>query len=468
MSSVQPVATLISTLVIALAAVLGTGASGQLAYSAINTSQEPPTRPVLTVSRSPTCELRGPLIRISSRSVRDGVQVRVSPPTVARYAEGAPIVVHSAAAPSFDRASACLSEHGFVDVSFQCPGSRDDGSERDARLGTCAEALADVLAFATGQVRSTDNKSIEAYTGNIMPWTANVGVLGASAGGNRAVLAMARYGDRFPQVKWFASWESPVLTSIDGGWGSVFQTNRFYDPATGRIDLSRLRYSAEMPLWVWPIQRLPREPNWPLGGLYLDGDGNNTFNKDADYAFWVTYDSPASGQVGRAFYTPMIVREARDRGLFGPTWPTHIATLQEVEERARSEDVLPHIREVVARFPGLAVIVFESEVGHVTAAADHPHAIAHVNAWLDAGARWVRFNPDAHYVERVMGKKPARVLQYPAGKGLDRTTIASLLEPEEASGGPSDAQGMAAMVCELADRTYRNNWAEVLTGVVVN
>jgi hypothetical protein len=27
--------------------------------------------------------------------------------------------------------------------------------------------------------------------------------------------------------------------------------------------------------------------------LYLDGDGNGTFNKDADYGFWVAYDSPS-------------------------------------------------------------------------------------------------------------------------------------------------------------------------------
>lgn len=178
------------------------GAFQQPVSPAVNTAQEPPIRPVLTVSRAPSCELRGPLIRIPSRSAGDGVQVRVSPPATARYPEGAPIVVHSSAAPSVDRVNACLSGQGFV-----------------------------------------------------------------------------------------------------------------------------------------------------------------------------------------------------------------------------------------ARLPRLAVLVFESEVGHVTAAADHPHAIAHVNAWLDAGARWVRFNPDPHYVESVMGKRPARVVQYPAGKGLDRNSIAGLLEPEEANGG---------------------------------
>jgi hypothetical protein len=146
-------------------------------------------------------------------------------------------------------------------------------------------------------------------------------------------------------------------------------------------------------------------------------------------------------------------------------WPTHIATVEEVEERARSEDALRYVRDAVRRLPRLTVVVFESEAGHLT--PDASHAIAQVNAWLDAGARWVRFNSDAHCVESVMGKSPGRGVQNPAGQRLDRDTINGLLESEEANGGPSDAQGMAAAVSELADRTYRSNWTPVLTTVLV-
>jgi hypothetical protein len=91
-----------------------------------------------------------------------------------------------------------------------------------------------------------------------------------------------------------------------------------------------------------------------------------------------------------------------------------------------------------------------------------------VNAWLSAGARWLRFQPDAHYVERVMKKRPARVVQYPAGKGIDRKMITTVLKPEDSNGGPSDEHGMAAAAGELADRTYRNNWTAELTGVLIN
>jgi hypothetical protein len=445
----------------ALAAVLPMAAFQQPTSPNVSV-QDPPTRPVLTVNRAPSCEAPpGPLVRIPSQSAPDGVQVRLLLPAVARYPEGAPIVVHSPAGPSVDRVNACLRGQGFVEVLFQCPPATD------SRLMSCSEVLADVLAFATGQTRSLENRSIDGYTGGVKALTTNVGIVGWSAGGNRAVLTMARYGDRFPGVKWYASWESPMLSPVDGGWGSTYQLNPFYDSSTGITDFKHLRYSADMPLWVW-LRQVPPESDWPRGGLYLDGNGDGRFNRDTDYAFWVTYDSPNVGQPRKAFYTPTVIREARDRQVFGPTWPSHIATLEEVEQRASTEDALRHVRDAVRLLPHLAVIVFESEVGHLTAAADHPHAIAQVNAWLSAGARWLRFQPDAHYVERVMKKRPARVVQYPAGKGLDRKVITTVLEPEEANGGPSDEQGMGAAAGELADRTYRKNWTPELTKVLIN
>ena len=54
-------------------------------------------------------------------------------------------------------------------MAFQCSGNQD------ARFAPCSEALADVLAFATGRIRSMENKSIEGYTGDIKVQTTNVG-----------------------------------------------------------------------------------------------------------------------------------------------------------------------------------------------------------------------------------------------------------------------------------------------------
>lgn len=424
-------------------------------------SQEPPTRPVIATNRAFCENLQGPVVRIASKLTPEGIRVRISPPERPRYPDAAPVVVHSAATPSIDRVNACVKDRGFVEVTWECTSRGAVGSL------TCAETLADVLAFATGNTRSIDDRSIGAYTGDLKIAPGNVGLIGWSAGGNRAIITMARHGDRFPGLRWYASWESPVLSPVDGGWGSVFQPNRFYDPSTGTVDFSRLRYSAEMPLWIWLPSGVAREPSFPRGGLYLDGDNNGRFNRDADYGFWVSYGVPPPGRPRKAFYTPAVIRAARDREVFGRAWPAHIATVDEVDDQAASELPLPYVKEVVRRFPALSVVIFESEVGHVTAAADHPHAIAQVNAWLDAGSRWVRFNPDTHYVTEAMQRPPSRRVQNAAGIRLDRQNIRGRLLAEEKDGGPTDGQAMAAAVAELADRTRMNNWTAELSLVLV-
>jgi hypothetical protein len=201
----------------------------------------------------------------------------------------------------------------------------------------------------------------------------------------------------------------------------------------------------------------------------LDGDRNGRFNKDADYGFWVDV---VPGPPLKAFYPSDVTREALARKVFGDKWPAHIATLQEIEERESRDDALRHITAAVKKLPELAVLIFETQINHggqgrTGIAADHPHAIAQVNAWLDAHARWVRFNPDLQYVEGIMGRKPSHDVQFPAGRRLDRGLIRNSLEPEADDGGPTDNQGMTAAACELADRTYFKNWAPVLNRVLL-
>jgi hypothetical protein len=448
-----------------------------MAQTPHSTTQDPPNIP--SPPHPKLCDLSGPLLHIPSASAgAEGLLVRVSPPTMARYPKGAPIAVHMfASTPSVSLSLTCLSEQGFIEVGFLCPGGqyRDQdgtvwksggqgGLPSQTHWQDCVEPLADVLSFATGQLRSLEGKTIQSYVGDKRAMTENAGVVGWSFGGNLCVLAMARYGQRFPGLKWYASWESPILGPVDGGPGTVFENNPYYDPKSGKIDFDRLKYSPEMSIWVWPVQGLPRQPNWPHGGLYLDGDGDGVFNRDHDYGFWVDVEP---GPPLKVFYSPKIIQEAVARKVFGDQWPSHIATQQEVEDRASRDDAMRYIPNAVKKLPQLGILIFESEKHHVEAAADHPWALAQMSAWLDAHARWVRFNPDVHYVELFMGKKPSREVQVPAGRRLDREVIGDLVEPEDDNGGPSDKQGMTAVACELADRTYLKNWAPVLNRVLV-
>ena len=98
------------------------------ARSLQDTLQEPPVP-----NRTPpanTCSFSGPLEHIPSKSGgNEGLLVRISPPARGRYPQGAPIAVHMIAArPSVSGSRACLSERGFVDIGFLCPG----GEYRDS------------------------------------------------------------------------------------------------------------------------------------------------------------------------------------------------------------------------------------------------------------------------------------------------------------------------------------------------
>jgi hypothetical protein len=379
-----------------------------------------------------------------------------------------------AAAPSVSGSNVCFAEQGFIDVGFLCPGgeyqapdgtvwkSGSGGVPDQVRWENCVEPLADVLSFATGKTRSVEGKAIQDYIGRVTALTENVGVVGWSFGGNLAVLAMARYGERFSTLKWYASYETPIGGPVDDGRGTTIQPNPFYDADTDTIDFSRLTYSSEMPVWAWFILRLSPTPQWPRGGLYLDGNRDGRFNKDTDFGFWVDIEL---GPPLKAFYSPMVTREARGRKVFRDGWPRHIATVEEVERRESRIDALRRIPEAVKKFPRLGVLVFESQLHHV-AGPIHSHAIAQINAWLDAGVRWVRFNPDVHYVESMMGKKPSRGVQYPAMNRVARKGVSDLLEPEPRDGGPTNPQGMMAAASELADRVQFAIWTPTLAEVL--
>lgn len=439
--------------------------------------QDPPEldRPPAAIA----CSFTGPLVHVPSKSAgTEGLLVRISPPARGRYPQGAPIAVHMIAnRPNVTGSRACLSERGFIDVGFLCPGEeyRDAGGtiwksgdavgNRSSSL-RCVESLGDVLSFATGNLRSTEGQSIQDYVPAVRAMTENAGVIGWSFGGNLSVLAMARYGDHFPNLKWYASWETPILGPVDDGRGTRYEPNPFYNPQTDEIEFTRLRYSRDMPVWAWPPIGLRPQPDWPRGGLFLDGDGNGRFSRDVDFAFWGDLEL---GPPFKVFYSPMVTRRALQQKIFGNAWPAHIATIEELEARADRDDALRQIPKAVRRFPQLAVLVFESQEHHIAGfgGARHVNAVAQVNGWLAARTRWVRFSPDIHYLVQAIGKPSARTAQYSAMKALDDKGIADLLEPEAERGGPTDGQAMSAVVCELADRTQFNVWGPVLSRVLV-
>jgi hypothetical protein len=400
--------------------------------------------------------------------------VRISLPASGRYPEGAPIAVHQIAGlGSADGAPACFSEAGFIDVSGLCPG-RASAAQPDGRVwksggtasfdtATCTETFADVLAFASGGLRSTEGKSFRDYTAGVTPLQTNLGVVGWSIGGNIEMDAMARFAERFQNVKWYASWESPFHPyGFSADTGSVMKANRFYDPGTGDIDFHTLRYAADTPVRYFPFAVVPAEARALKGSLMLDG---GPFGPAANYPFIATFRPGAQPTL---FYSALVTRAAKQRGVFDAGWPSHIAMPDEAArfEADRAHELVASIPKVVSLFPGLAVCVFESAEHHGVDDAGHPWAVAQINAFLDAHARWVRLNPDARYVAWAMGRKPSKIIQNSAGKRFTSISIRDAVEPEDREGGPTDKAGMTAAVAELADRTRRKHWTG-LNGILI-
>jgi hypothetical protein len=130
------------------------------------------------------------------------------------------------------------------------------------------------------------------------------------------------------------------------------------------------------------------------------------------------------------------------------------------------QDGVSHIHEVHKNIPGLAVIVEASTEDHIQTAADHPHVRIQYDAFRNAGVRWIRLNPDSHYVEWVVGRPSLRVVQNQAGKTFERSAIVPALEPSPAEGGPAATEAIAAAACELADRVQTETWSPALLGVL--
>ena len=116
--------------------------------------------------------------------------------------------------------------------------------------------------------------------------------------------------------------------------------------------------------------------------------------------------------------------------------------------------------------PELAVLIWSCERDHVQATLDHRHIRIQYDAFLDAGARWARVNPDSHYLEWVTGRKPSRVVQNPAGKRFDSETIRAATTPTQQTGGATTTEGLAAAACEMADRTRKDEWSPALQHVL--
>jgi len=420
--------------------------------------------------------LEGPLVRIASAAAgTEGVLLRVVAPKQTRYAEGAPVVVHvpgGFSQGSVTNVPSPLRDYGFIDVVFVFPGGRSEPPEAGAELrsgGTydhrgkdSMRGLADVILFAMGRKKSVEGKTLAEYVSGVRALTGEAGVIGWSLGGPTTAGALGLYGSELAGLRWYASYESPYGEGIiDAEFGSRKRVNPFYNADTGVLDLSALRYGAEVRLA--DVTRILPQLVDVRGVLYLDVNRNGAYDAETDFAF---SGIVVPGPQPNVYYSPLLTRAARAQKAIPGAWPAHIATLEQTEPFTTLRDGVSHVPNIVRHFPRLAVSIFATEEDHVQATADHRHILSQYNAFQAAGVKWIRLNPDAAYTEWAMGRKPSRTIQNPAGAKFDRRSIRAAMEPEPRDGGPNDFQGTAAAACELADRTHKNAWSPTLEAVL--
>ncbi|MEK7674522.1 MAG: hypothetical protein AAB676_01640 [Verrucomicrobiota bacterium] len=415
----------------------------------------------------------GVFLRIPSRAAGDeGVAASVLIPRQPRFANGAPVVINvtGGVQAGSARGRPEYVGHGFVEIHFAFPGGgagdERSGGTYDFRGPECIRALADVIRFATGRIADKQGRRIGEVVTRLKVLTNNAGLVGSSHGGNACGLAMAKYGDEFPNLAWYASMESPYgegAANVELG-GHESGVNPACDPVTGALDLSRLAWSGDLSpgLFRKPMLVSTRELK---GAFFFDLSSDGRFSREDDFPA-NCFVGDAGGGV-KAWYSPRILAEAEKRQLVRSDRPAHIPTLAEARDFWSWRDAAPSIPDAVRRCTNVAVIVYANEHDHVQADPAHTHILEQVEGFRKAGARFVRLNPDRAYVERVVpaGPRFERDLSFadnPAGKTWTRANIAEGLEPSAFPLGLF----MQAAVCELADRAQAGNWSANLDAVL--
>ncbi|MCF7848438.1 MAG: hypothetical protein K9M45_06270 [Kiritimatiellales bacterium] len=390
-----------------------------------------------------------------------GIAVRITLPEKPRYKTGAPVAIAVSGGHSAGNATSRMgaSECGFVEIAFAFPGGgRADASSGgiyDHRGANCVEALRDVILFSMDKITDNQGRRLSDLAGDIEILTGNVGLYGASHGGNACGAVMGLWGGRFPDLAWYVSMESPYgegAVGVElGGRGSTL--NPAYDPTTGVLDLSKLAFDPQLPLS--PRGSRSGKPAMTLnGGFYFDINGNGSYDAEQDYSqpgLLLEMDEGA-----RLWYSIRLLHETEKRGLLADQRPAHIPTLKEAVEFWRYRDATGLVPDAVRNLPHLAVLVMAGETDHVQLAPDHPHIRAQINAFVGAGAKFVRLNPDRAYVEWLMDRTTGSIPDNNAGLEYSPQTIQAGLVPDNAA--PKQILTVAS-ICELADRTQTGDFS---------
>jgi len=351
---------------------------------------------------------------------------------------------------------------GMLVVEFLFPGvSRPGGTSGgtyDFRGPDCRQALADVVRYAAGELADTDGDTLLDRVPFADP--DNLGVVGRSNGGNLVLAALAEHAANLPDVHWFVAWESPV--------GDQFVTtelndNPHYTPGTCAATTCPTPGLADALAWD------------PSGSTSF----NDAFNQSQSVAGAICVDADASGTCeegekrfggGPTETAPGLFRihpsselaaaiAARGPALFDGPAPPWLATEPQTTEYWDGRDGALAVPALHAAWPALGVIHVQTADDHVQSQPDHPHAAAHLQAWIDAGHGFARLNADAVYIAEASGIDAAQIPELDANQPVPWPAIGDAVLAETIAGTPTAPFVTGAAMAELADRTRAGEWS---------
>lgn len=338
---------------------------------------------------------------------------------------------------------------GVLQLYVNLPGGTGpfatEGAD-DLRGPLARAALATALAYGAGQLRDMDgcllSERVPVPVSSLAPL-----LHGQSNGGNLVLGTLSDATLELPPLSGISTFESPISSQI-------------VTVELGQTRAPNPRYVPGQCAWTpadglgCPLDYGPLgwDPNIPqadevLGAVYLDMDGDGAWTPVVDYPIYGA--RLTDGTLDRVAFSPPLALELQRQGV----WEDRFLTPSQAEDFWKERDGSLLLARAALAFPDVPMLVLGTAQDHMCAASDHPHVSGLASAWREAGGTWVRVNPDAAYMDAVVGPLAAWA-DNPANLDLVPGDPAVLLEPDEVEVGVRNDLYTAAAVMELAERAW--------------
>lgn len=401
------------------------------------------------------------------------IAVRVDLPQVARYPEGAPVVVMASTwfVEKYDvkRVGFHLefdpTAVGAISITHLWPGKQDpetgiasDGVYDYGGPKSLA-ALRDTIRFAAGEIPNIDGFYLHELI-TLNPLYDNLGLFASSHAGVVATNVLVYFGEDVSAVRYFVGRENPTMAEMypleighfDDRHRPVY--NPYYDhtgytPTTLKVDYSRVG-------WL-------QNQKYPEGVPYFEvPDGE-------DY-IWC---GKGPFMMGKRWFSHALTQALLDNGAFTEqNWPDTLATPRETKDFWPSRITVHNYPLIGEKLPDLKVMLVFATYDHVQAAPDKPHIRQAYDGFKKGAGLWTRLNPDLSYVQREVHESASKEIGFPDNKanaepGNWFTEAESWGFADRLAGEMTNKSVPMAGIAEMADRVRMNNWDDNLDGILV-